>query len=223
MKDLEKVSKVSDDCTLTILELRESYNNWKSVVWVVRILHEAQGDILLTTGTAFCVSSDGLILTSAHLFPKTSYVLDVRRLDEANFRRANVVFEKPKWDVILLQVLDVNGCQYATLTNDGSLSVGQSLLHIGNPYQFVGSFLMGKVAFECIDHVEVPIFGATCKTYVSTALSTTPGHRIMGHVWNKDIFRHSSFGTYAKNLHPLVPIIQMYSLICGEGCSGGPR
>lgn len=131
------------DTTLSVLEMQQLYNRSKPVVWVVRIKHMVEEELVETFGTAFSVSRDGLLLTTAHFFPKTLYGLDVRRLDEPNFQSANVVYEKPKWEVLLLQAIDMNDCQYVGLNNSDSLSVGQTLLHIGHPNNFVGSFLTG--------------------------------------------------------------------------------
>ncbi|OIT06041.1 PREDICTED: uncharacterized protein LOC109207750 [Nicotiana attenuata] len=219
-QDLEKLSK---DSGLTERELQEFYNRRKSIIWVIRLKYKVRGVESVTFGTGFSVSSDGLIFTSAHFFPKTSYTIDVRRLEEVGSHSANVVYEKPKWDITLLQVIDVNDCQYATLTDNDSLSVAQTLLHIGNPDNFVGSFLVGKVAFGCVDDIEIPIGSVTCRTYAPTAMETPPKFRIMGDVWNEHVLGNSSVGkSFEKNLHPCTPIIQMYGLICGEGSSGGP-
>ncbi|XP_009608604.1 uncharacterized protein [Nicotiana tomentosiformis] len=82
---------------------------------------------------------------------------------------------------------------------------------------------MGKVAFGCVDDIEIPIGSVTCRTYTSTAMETPPKFRIMGDVWNVHVLGNSSVGkSFEKNLHPCTPIIQMYGLICGEGSSGGP-
>lgn len=210
------------DTTLSVLEMQQLYNRSKPVIWVVRIKHMVEEELVETFGTAFSVSRDGLLLTTAHFFPKTLYGLDVRRLDEPNFQSANVVYEKPKWDVLLLQVIDMNDCQYVGLNNSDSLSVGQTLLHIGHPNNFVGSFLTGKIAFECKGNIEIPTTNLTCKSYTPTALETTPEYRIMGDIWNRHVFVDPRSFTYEKNLHPFVPVIQMYGFICGEGCSGGP-
>lgn len=66
----------------------------------------------------------------------------------------------------------MNDCQYVGLNNSDSLSVGQPLLHIGNPKNFVGSFLTGKVAFECKGNIEIPTTNLTYKDYTPTAFET---------------------------------------------------
>ncbi|XP_015064958.1 uncharacterized protein LOC107010226 isoform X2 [Solanum pennellii] len=210
------------DTTLSVVEMQQLYNRFKPVLWVVRIKYIAENRHMETFGTAFSVSSDGLLLTTSHFFPKTFYELDVRRLDEPNFQSATVAYEKPKWDVLLLQLIDMNDCPYVGLNNNDSLSVGQILLHIGHPYNFVGSFLTGKIAFECKGNIEIPRTNLTCKSYTPSALETTPEYRIMGDIWNRHVFVDPRSFTYEKNLHPFVPVIQMCGFICGEGCSGGP-
>lgn len=202
--------------------MQQLYNRFKPVLWVVRIKYIAEERHMETFGTAFSVSSNGLLLTTAHFFPKNFYELDVRRLDEPNFQSATVAYEKPKWDVLLLQVIDMNDCPYVGLNNNDSLSVGQTLLHIGHPNNFVGSFLTGKIAFECKGNIEIPMTNLTCKSYTPSALETTPEYRIMGDIWNMHVFVDPRSFTYEKNLHPFVPVIQMCGFICGEGCSGGP-
>ncbi|KAH0718290.1 hypothetical protein KY285_014321 [Solanum tuberosum] len=161
------------DTTLSVLEMQQLYNRSKQVVWVVRIKHMVEEELVETFGTAF-------------------------------------------------SVIDMNDCQYVGLNNSDSLSVGQTLLHIGHPNNFVGSFLTGKIAFECEGNIEIPTTNLTCKSYTPTALETTPEYRIMGDIWNRHVFVDPRSFTYEKNLHPFVPVIQMYGFVCGEGCSGGP-
>lgn len=87
-------------------------------------------------------------------------------------------------------------------------------MHIDNPSlvdvpKFVGSFLVGKVAFGCTDKVEIQ----TCRTYSPTALQSTPNPKIMGDVVNEGKLDDTD-SCWDHNLFSFTPIMQTYGLYC---------
>ncbi|XP_043812056.1 uncharacterized protein LOC110613158 [Manihot esculenta] len=163
-------------------------------------------------------------MTSAHILPKGCSIF-ARRQDENDFPyEVDILHHKLNWDIALLHIKGVHDSCYGRLARDRSLNVAQMLLYI-HPYSFVGSFLVGKVAFQCVDDVVLPTGTQTCQTYLSTALQSIPRYRIIGDVWNSHVFENFETNvkwTFEKSLHPLVPLIQIYGFVFGESSSGGP-
>ncbi|XP_015576305.2 probable periplasmic serine endoprotease DegP-like isoform X1 [Ricinus communis] len=228
--DYEKVfdrPQVTVDSTLTSLELQACHNEMKSIIWVLRIRSIFKHEDLMSFGTGFSIDSNGLIMTSSHILQNGSIIsIHARRLNENDFPfECEIVSKKPKWDLALLQVKGVSDCSFGRFAADGSIFAGQNLLHVGHPANFVGSFLIGKAAFQCVNDVVLPTGTQICQNYQSTALHNTPRYRVMGDIWNIDDFKkHPSNVSFSfeKSLHPLIPVIQICGLVCGEGCSGGP-
>ncbi|WOL02878.1 hypothetical protein Cni_G11597 [Canna indica] len=190
-------------------DLQEFYDHWKETIWLIKIEYSMGVQNIQSYITGFALNSNGLVMTCTHSFPKTSYTMSARRLEDNFFFECEMIYEKRKWDITLVHIKNVNDCKFGRLTNDGSLSVGQILFHIGNPHNFVGSFLIGKVSFQCVDDVDIPVDSRICRDYESTALSTTPRYRVIGDIWNEMAFCNfpSKEKKIEKNLHPCVPII----------------
>lgn len=177
-----------------------------------------------TGATGFSVHNDGLVMTCAHTFKGVNLTeINVRRLDEENFKTAKLKDMRLKWDLALLKVDEVIDCSVGEFA-DGSIWEGQPLLHIGNPCNFGGSYLIGRACFPCVADVSPPRGNETCGRFDSTAMIKTPRYRVMGHVWNSEYFsshEHSTF-PFEKSLTPSVPIIQCNGINARPGCSGGP-
>ncbi|KAF5751204.1 hypothetical protein HS088_TW02G00214 [Tripterygium wilfordii] len=82
---------------------------------------------------------------------------------------------------------------------------------------------MGHVSYRCVEDVFIPTDHQTCSQYDSTALTRTLNYRVMGDIWNVNVFRRLLAAQvkleHAKNLHPLVPVIQCSSFVSGPSGS----
>lgn len=220
---------VNVNSTLTPLELRDFHENLKKIIWVLRIWSFVKHQVMKTFGTCFSIDKNGLAITCAHLLQNGhKHIISARRLDETHFLfEVEILDQKPKWDITLLEIKGFNNSSYGIFARDGSLNAGQRLIHIRHPGSLVGSFLDGMVAFQCVDDIVFPLDNQKRQTYLSTALQFTSRYRIMGHIFNSEVFQESRANverekTFEKNLHPLVPLIQIFGLNSSEGCSGGP-
>lgn len=198
----------------------------KSCVFVLKIFGCSENNTLMTYASGFSIGVDGFLLTCGHTFYKlSSVVIGVRSLDEDRFsHEAELVHLMPSWDLALLKVNNIESCGSIALAPDGSLREGETLYHIGHPHSFVGSCLIGNAAYSCSESAIIPKDSRTCEEFVCDPLSSTSEYRIMGHVFNRDVFAKPGrqVDEYEKELHPLVPIIQFSGLCCEDGCSGGP-
>lgn len=178
-------------------------------------------------------------MTCARIFVGLDYdkiEITARRLDENNSVNSTIVHVKEEWDVAMLKV-EVHDCQFGVLVSDNALCCGQPLVCIGNLLHCVGSYMLGRVVFDCAEHVYVPgeeDKKMTCKTYVSTVWEYAPESRIFGDIWNEEFFnniKESSKGArnanneslkFEEKLHPLIPIVHCNGFSTQYGCWGGP-
>ena len=94
-------------------------------------------------GSGFIVSSDGLVLTNAHVVRDAKQVT-VKLSDRREFT-AKVLGSDPATDVAVLKV-DAKGLPTVTLGNPSSVAVGDWVLAIGAPYGFEQSATQGIVS-----------------------------------------------------------------------------
>jgi serine protease Do len=94
-------------------------------------------------GSGFIISSDGLVLTNAHVVRDAKQVT-VKLSDRREFS-AKVLGSDPATDIAVLKV-DAKGLPTVTLGNASSAQVGDWVLAIGAPYGFEQSATQGIVS-----------------------------------------------------------------------------
>jgi serine protease Do len=94
-------------------------------------------------GSGFIVSSDGLILTNAHVV-KGATLVTVKLTDRREFT-AKVLGSDPKTDVAVIRI-DAKNLPTVALGTAGSPSVGSWVLAIGSPFGFENSVTAGVVS-----------------------------------------------------------------------------
>jgi serine protease Do len=94
-------------------------------------------------GSGFIVSSDGVILTNAHVVRGAKEVT-VKLNDRREFR-AKVLGADPKTDVAVLKI-DASGLPTVKLGQTSQLRVGDWVLAIGSPFGFENSVTAGVVS-----------------------------------------------------------------------------
>lgn len=94
-------------------------------------------------GSGFLISSDGYILTNAHVVEKVDEVT-VKLADKREFR-AKVVGADSRTDVALIKI-NAERLPIATLGNPDQLRVGEWVLAIGAPFGFENSVTAGIVS-----------------------------------------------------------------------------
>lgn len=94
-------------------------------------------------GSGFIVSSDGIILTNAHVV-KDAKEVTVKLTDRREFR-AKVLGSDPKTDIAVLRI-DAKNLPVVTLGKTSELRVGEWVLAIGSPFGFENTVTAGVVS-----------------------------------------------------------------------------
>ena len=94
-------------------------------------------------GSGFIVSSDGIILTNAHVV-KDAKEVTVKLTDRREFR-AKVLGSDPKTDVAVLRI-DAKNLPVVSLGKTSDLRVGEWVLAIGSPFGFENTVTAGVVS-----------------------------------------------------------------------------
>lgn len=94
-------------------------------------------------GSGFIVSTDGYILTNAHVVDRADKIT-VRLTDKREFK-AKVIGADKRTDVALLKI-EANGLPKVALGDPGQLKVGEWVLAIGSPFGFDSSVTAGIVS-----------------------------------------------------------------------------
>lgn len=227
--------------TCTDTDFRDLYHQGKKIVWLMKIDREYYDE---THITGFALDKE-YIICPHHSLPQIDEILNIeaRPLTEDNFKyRVEEIFEMPSWDIAWLKIVKADGCSFGELPSDCSLSVGQVLVHIDgsnsiNSNGHAGLFSVGRVAFKCLDKVDLPeefrhceeyIFSypGCCENYKFNYRGCVPKYRIMGHVCNSFTISEASerqtfSNKVARLVHSQVPLIQISGL-CFRGISGSP-
>jgi serine protease Do len=94
-------------------------------------------------GSGFIISSDGYILTNAHVVDRAEKIT-VRLTDKREFK-AKVIGADKRTDVALLKI-DATGLPKVALGNPEQIKVGEWVLAIGSPFGFDSSVTAGIVS-----------------------------------------------------------------------------
>jgi len=94
-------------------------------------------------GSGFIISSDGYILTNAHVVAEADEVT-VKLTDKREFK-AKVIGSDRRTDVALLKI-DATGLPKVTMGNPAKLKVGEWVVAIGSPFGFENSVTAGIVS-----------------------------------------------------------------------------
>ncbi len=119
-------------------------------------------------GSGFIVSSDGIILTNAHVV-KDAKEVSVKLTDRREFR-AKVLGADPKTDVAVLRI-DAKNLPVVTLGKTADLKVGEWVLAIGSPFGFENTVTAGVVSAKgrsLPDDSAVP--------FIQTDVAVNPGN-----------------------------------------------
>ncbi|HQS30445.1 MAG: peptidase [Polaromonas sp. 39-63-203] len=119
-------------------------------------------------GSGFIVSSDGIILTNAHVV-KDAKEVTVKLTDRREFR-AKVLGADPKTDVAVLRI-DAKNLPVVTLGKAADLKVGEWVLAIGSPFGFENTVTAGVVSAKgrsLPDDSAVP--------FIQTDVAVNPGN-----------------------------------------------
>jgi serine protease Do len=119
-------------------------------------------------GSGFIISSDGYILTCAHVVADAREIT-VRLNDRREFR-ARLIGADPRSDVALLKI-PAAGLPKVVLGNPGKLAVGEWVLAIGSPFGFVNSVTSGIVSAK---HRMLP--RESYVSFLQTDVATNPGN-----------------------------------------------
>jgi serine protease Do len=120
-------------------------------------------------GSGFIISSDGYILTNAHVVADANEVT-VRLADAKQELQAKVVGRDPRTDVALLKV-DATGLPTVRLGDSTKVEPGQWVAAIGSPFGFTNTITAGIVSA-----VERALPGESYVPFIQTDVPVNPGN-----------------------------------------------
>jgi serine protease Do len=99
--------------------------------------------VLRSLGSGFIISSDGYILTNAHVVKDADEI--VVRLSDQREKTAKLIGSDKQSDVALIKI-DANNLPAATMGDSSNLVVGQWVLAIGSPFGFDHTATQGIIS-----------------------------------------------------------------------------
>lgn len=122
-------------------------------------------------GSGFILDKQGHILTNHHVV-EGAQLVEVTLSNKHKYKAA-VVGDDSNHDLALLQIQGAPDLQPATLAESSSLSVGQQVYAIGNPFGFSGTMTRGIIS--AIRSIQMPS-GNKIEDAIQTDASVNPGN-----------------------------------------------
>jgi serine protease Do len=142
-----------------------------SVVGIVTYSLQQMGE--LGEGSGIIMSADGFIITNNHVISGASKIQVV--LSDNTKYTATVIGADSRSDLAVLKI-DAKNLKYATFGNSDQLTVGDSVLAIGNPggLEFAGSVTEGIVS--ALNRTVISQDSGYSMDYIQTDASINPGN-----------------------------------------------
>ena len=125
-------------------------------------------------GSGFIYSSDGLILTNAHVVAGADKI-EVRLVDGTE-AQAQVVGEDDNVDLALLKISVKKSLPAAVLGDSGKVKVGQWAIAIGNPFGFDHSLTVGVISAKERTNIFTGEGASKYQNYLQTDASINHGN-----------------------------------------------
>ncbi|KAL6556639.1 hypothetical protein OROGR_005927 [Orobanche gracilis] len=170
--------------------LQNLYDSPKPLIWRLYV-DEANNPNRNGTLTAFAIGP-GLLMTCAHgnWLNYNRLKITAKCLNKEDTFIGSVVAKKLNCDMVMVQIRGegVEEIEVARL-GSGKLEVGETIMAFGHLWHFFASGLVGHNIYPCVDNPKFDLNDeVTCANYFNDSLPEPPICRIMGHVWNADIF-----------------------------------
>ena len=68
---------------------------------------------------------------------------------------------------------EINDSNVGSFARDGALTKCELVYGIGNVRNFIGSYLVGRVVYQCIDRPLMPSSNMQCSSYESSVIFNT--------------------------------------------------
>lgn len=120
-------------------------------------------------GTGFIISTDGYVVTNAHVIEGADKV-KVRLVDDREFD-ADIVGRDAKLDLALLKLKNAQGLPMASMGNSDILRVGEHVLAVGNPFGLGHTVTLGIVSAKARS-IDMGLYD----NYIQTDASINPGN-----------------------------------------------
>lgn len=192
-----------------------------SVVTVAAELTVRQGPFTQqasSAGTGIVLTSDGLVLTNAHVVADAS-AITVTLDGESEPRVASLVGADSAHDIALLQVQDVSGLTPATIGDSATLAVGDDVVAIGNALDLEGGVTVTRGIVSALGRT-IEVDGRTLTGMVQTDAAISSGNSggplvdAAGQVVGVNSAGASSSGSVtAENIGFAIPIEQAMTIV----------
>ncbi|XP_074316668.1 uncharacterized protein LOC141652947 [Silene latifolia] len=211
--------------------LENFYNSLKPYIWKLYV-EEAINPDRNANMTAFAVGP-GLLMTCAHggWLDYDQLQITAKCLTGDGIFKGRVVSAKLECDLVLVKIEGKGAKEIEVgMFGSGKLEVGETIMVFGHPWHFFASGMIGHTVYPCVEDPEFDLNDdLTCETYFNDTLPDADRYRIMGNLWNVDIFNWARSDkndkrklTFEQNLLAFCPIIHAAGMICGPGSSGAP-
>ncbi len=132
------------------------------------------------TGSGFIVSSNGYIMTNAHVI-RDANKIEVKLYDETSYS-ATVIGSDPNTDIAVLKIEGEN-FPYLALGDSDQVKIGQSIIAIGSPFQLTASVTTGVVS-GIKRHLDITNYGDyfQCDAAINPGNSGGPSLNLDGEV-----------------------------------------
>lgn len=138
-EDLRKDQDLLDAYSRAVVDVVESVGPAVAAVSIGRTRDSAEFE-QMGAGSGFAIAPDGYVVTNSHVVSGMQSV-EIQLTDSARLR-ASVVGNDPPTDLALVRV-NANGLPYLELGDSGTLSVGQLVIAVGNPFGFQSTVSTG--------------------------------------------------------------------------------
>jgi serine protease Do len=144
-----------------------------SIVGIVSIQHDGAGDIAaVDTGSGVVLNSSGLIVTNAHVLAGGDTFYVVTAPGQAQQIPSSEIWSDTVSDLAFLRT-GITGLKPATLANSDDVTVGESVIAIGNP---LGYYLQDTVTRGIVSGVGRDVTGASYYPLIQTDAAINPGN-----------------------------------------------
>ncbi len=129
----------------------------------------------LGSGSGVLYTSDGYIVTNSHVIRRATKI--VVTLSDGRVFNAQVIGNRPAMDIAILKI-NGNNLPFLKFGNSNSLVVGQSVIVVGNPYEFKSTVTAGIISNPNRDITGMPIRlgDVTNKFYIQVDAAINPGN-----------------------------------------------
>tara|TARA_B100001142_G_scaffold224843_1_gene222984 strand:- start:748 stop:2160 length:1413 start_codon:yes stop_codon:yes gene_type:complete len=155
----------------TVVHVKNSLNTSDKINLEDLIFGRRQQELQIGTGSGVIISSDGYIVTNAHVIEKADKII-ITTNDNKEFE-AKLIGSDDQNDIALLKVDSESDLPYATFGNSDLTKIGEWVLAIGNPFNLTSTVTAGIISAKARN---LDLTGRTTQSFIQTDAAVNPGN-----------------------------------------------